>query len=627
MHAAAIEALQRGENVAVEAVPGAGKTRLILEACNDGVRTLILAYNKELADKVSQAIDATAVTCLTFHALCSRCLAPARDDHQLLKVVERAERGELVPSNVPEVARVLIDEAQDVRTLYVRLVRVLGLARDGVSLLVAGDKNQLVYDFDEDFPATLDTLERPHLGLGGGVWTRVTLQRSSRVTNPMAQLVNRIFGTSIESRRDGPRVEVRAPRSMYSGLYHCLADVLTGDESVLLLVDRKAGNRALRTLLNTASRKGRAVQVHGVDDVGDGAIQCGTFWSAKGLECKSVVVLLPGGAPRNPTYVALTRSSHRLIVVLDPREPHPAVSKAVANCPEHVAVLNAWTQTVIDAGCALDEATAFVRSVWNGAGRSGLQSIERLCPRPGVMEEAVSQNVEEEGIPLLLHPDESQVPSGMLAQVFLTMGLVHAEFVRTGIVRGMQDILHPTRLDIEQLSDAIRSGLMSRTIPRYVSDDVLLANDLRELAERSYKQMKTDADLANVALAILSWDSWDHMMRSMQPASEWASQASRAVDFIHRSIPKEAAMDVRLCRYDRHARVHASAPEACYHVVWESASADVAMAAVRAALHPKQTCRLLEVATERSTTLVVDDVAALLSLDDAVVRVRAETQK
>ena len=50
----------------------------------------------------------------------------------------------------------LIDEAQDVRDLYVRLLRCLGLVRDDVVLLVAGDRNQLVYDFDDADTAGID---------------------------------------------------------------------------------------------------------------------------------------------------------------------------------------------------------------------------------------------------------------------------------------------------------------------------------------------------------------------------------------------------------------------------------------------------------------------------------------
>ena len=76
--------------------------------------SLILAYNAQLAALMSEH-----AACMTFHALCSRCLSPARDDAQMEEAVRRAEAGEL---DVPQVEQILVDEAQDVRLLYVRLM-------------------------------------------------------------------------------------------------------------------------------------------------------------------------------------------------------------------------------------------------------------------------------------------------------------------------------------------------------------------------------------------------------------------------------------------------------------------------------------------------------------------------
>ncbi len=67
--------LSDGHNVAIEAVPGAGKTHLILKTCcNDNVPSLVLAYNRELAEKVTAMLgeDSPMTTCVTFHSLCSR---------------------------------------------------------------------------------------------------------------------------------------------------------------------------------------------------------------------------------------------------------------------------------------------------------------------------------------------------------------------------------------------------------------------------------------------------------------------------------------------------------------------------------------------------------------------------
>ena len=298
---------QGAARVAVEAVPGAGKSWLLRHASLQRP-SLLLAYNAQLARDMREA---GVPLCLTFHALCARCLAPARDDAQLEDAVARAEAGALAPRDVPLVELVLIDEAQDVRALYVRLLSVLGLLSS--SLLVVGDRHQLVYDFDPDFPATLDTLLAPERALGsaGAEWARAELHESRRLTRPMATFVNAVFGTTIRSARDGPPVEVRAPRSVFD-LYACLSDVIAqetaeeGDKAsrgVMILTDRKRGNRPLLALINAASRGGARVAVHGMDDhVQDARVTCGTFWSAKGLESDTAVVLLPAAAARNPTF-------------------------------------------------------------------------------------------------------------------------------------------------------------------------------------------------------------------------------------------------------------------------------------------------------------------------------------
>ena len=205
--------------MAVHAVPGAGKTRLLLRLAQRAPGTcLVLAYNNALAREVASRLGDAAEgrLCLTFHALCARCLAPAHDDAQLARAVQSAERGELVPRDVPRSDLLLIDEAQDVRDVYARLVRVLGLVAPHTRVVVAGDKHQLVYSFDPAFPATLDTLLWPEEAFGGDEWEREALLHSHRLTRPMAALVNAVFGTEIEAARDGPPVEVRGRRSLRS---------------------------------------------------------------------------------------------------------------------------------------------------------------------------------------------------------------------------------------------------------------------------------------------------------------------------------------------------------------------------------------------------------------------------
>ena len=697
----ALLARDAGARVRIEAVPGAGKTALIVRACvaaseADAPRpSLVLAYNKQLAADIGARLPPDGTLCLTFHALCSRCLAPARDDAQLLDAVERAERGELVASNVPSVGRVFVDEAQDVREVYVRLVRVLGLHTS--SLVVAGDRNQLVYDFDPDAPATLETLESPSTVFAPDVvrtnddhdadddptskWSSFVLTTSYRLTAPIATLVNAVFRTSIVAAGVGTPlpVDVRAPKNMWTGLYDVLRDVLEADDDLLLLVDYKNGNTALRKLLNTVSRRGSmCVRIHGVDVDGDDrdrssssstatatakpTLTCGTFWSAKGLQCRTCVVLLPEQAARNPTYVALTRASHRLIVVLDSRRPHPNVCTALcaigARAHESATVryADAFARHVVKTGALghVDGVDGLCKREWTSSATDDdghhTRSLDRWTPQSNAVAATIMHRAHRRdadgGEDESSHAASAAVRE-CSADVVVHMCLVAAESdAKDGRVRAVEDVVHPTRLDRARHAGAIRAGCASRFVSPFATDDELLAPDLRSAFVAAYDRMlarsaaaaaaaaaethahkKTRrdarrprdataiADIATVALGVTSFDSWDHTMRTLLPSVRaWSPSVAPHLDFVASVLPATASFDVRLCGDSCHVRVHATTPDSCFHVVWESSSSDVAAAGLRAALHPAHVCTLVDVSARTCADVGVEahDVARFL---------------
>ena len=210
---------EAGDHVVVEAVPGAGKTHMIVELASKNANSLILAYNNALALEIQSLIDPDRVSCFTFHSLCSRFVRVVRDDLQLRSVVEEVERGELLVERCSlHATTLLIDEAQDVRPIYIRLLRILGLFDVATKIYVFGDRNQLIYDYDDDFPASLDVLTRPNTHVRRGVsWKRVVASTSHRLPSPVARIVSDMFSVRICSavREHAPLVEVRAPTSMF----------------------------------------------------------------------------------------------------------------------------------------------------------------------------------------------------------------------------------------------------------------------------------------------------------------------------------------------------------------------------------------------------------------------------
>lgn len=624
--------------VVVEAVPGAGKTHFLKRLCGDGVPCLVMAYNTQLAADVEAFLLAhgyeETATCSTFHALCGRCLAPARDDAQLAQAVARAEKGELVPRDVPRVRRLLLDEAQDVREVYARLLRVLGLTSEDKEIVVVGDRNQLVYDFDPDFPGSLATLLDPYKTVAPGEWTRFHANVSHRLTKPMAQLVNHVFGTSIQAVKDGPKVEVRAPKSAFAladllqDLFVAKTESTSSSSPLLLLVDRKQGNKPLHALLNTVSRNGHTVHVHGVDasitstssTSPPPSVLCTTFWSAKGLQSDTVVVLLPARAARHPLYVALTRATRRLVLVLDPKESHAAVSHAACDLVgESVLLANAAARAAVQSGGREDASLSLTAPDRGGEdGRttySPRNNLDRHVPHSSVLRTHARLREVETGN----EDDEDATPTD--GALVVATCLVALEAAHTRRVRAMEDLLHPTRLDPSMREAAVRAGFAGRAVfSRFVTDDALLADDLRAKATTAYRSLlletSSSSDATTVALATLAWDAFDHVMRQ-RLRSEVPRATERALAWLRERVLSRSSSspslewDVRLTDGTRHARVHATHADGCYHVVWGRTSTDEGMAAVRAALHPKGTCTLLDLATQTATEVCVEEAQAM----------------
>ena len=611
------DALDSGvRRLTVEAVPGAGKTHLLRTVAARG-RTLILAYNALLAAETNAQLHDAGLeeraVCVTFHGLCGRHLGVARDDAELDARVDGIERGVTVPTSWPSYEQVLIDEAQDVRSLYVRLLRSLRLLETKHVVLVVGDRRQLVYDFDVDFPASLDVLCAPPRAVAPGLWTRVVANETRRLTRSMCGLVNGVFGTRIYTDRDGPPVELRCPRSAFD-MHETLRDL---DGPYLLLVDRRRHNAPLRVLLDSLSRAGVTVHVHGVDsgEALDERVRCATYWSAKGVQHDTVVVLLPGAAPANPMYVALTRACRRLVLVLDPRDPHAAVCAYAAAHPTLVSVVGPHARDAVARGRHGDVSASLEA---RPRGARSVVALDSTVPRASsvraacVVTDVVLDN--EDDVNTL--PDATDDDDGaLLAQMARTW----AEWRAVGRCRAVADAVVPCRMNVEMRDTAVLGGYVGRAVAPYPGQ--ALATDLVDAtrsAEATMRVAEDDIDaawtaLARTACAALTWDAFEHLMRQ-RPVPLNGAHNTR-VDWVRRQIPVDAEFDTRLIRrrdgVAYHVRVHARTDVRAYHVVWDASSSDVAHAATRACLHPNGVCRVLAMATCTATDVVVQDASAL----------------
>lgn len=594
-----------GTHVVVEAVPGAGKTHMIVALAQSfEENSLILAYNNALASEIQSLIDPERVQCYTFHSLCSRCVRIVRDDLQLMSAVEALENGDLTfaTDDVPVARTLFIDEAQDVRPVYIRLLRALGLIRGADRIYVFGDRNQLIYDYDPNFPACLDVLSRPNAHVRKGVaWSRVVASVSRRLPPPVASLVSDLFGVVIKSNvvyngTSPPVVEVRTPTSMYR-----LAQELHDLKEIphLLLVDRRKKNGPLRALLNTWSREGVVMNVHRETEHNESAtMTCATYWSAKGLQHDTVVVIVPEQTPRNPLYVALTRTLRRLVIVVDPKAPHAALCQAIARHPEAVTITSQRAARAVASTRTLDPAVSLSgRKEYGGSTTVPEHRVGTL--RVFVPISSIFQ-------------DDSQLPG----DIVVAMALAWSEIRCTGACRLVDEVLQPLVIEWNQDASLRAHGYIGRPVySKFKTEDMLLSPDLRILLRDAYDSLRNAGDELD-EFSIFNLYELAHIKRSYDDGFECVTRQRspdpvitpfdrERIEWVKNALSEATEFDVPTTS-STSRRVHARGTERSYHVVAQSTSDDVTQVAMRCEVG--RPCVLVDVeAWSKTTVSLVED--------------------
>tara|TARA_B110001450_G_scaffold24556_1_gene21722 strand:- start:400 stop:1989 length:1590 start_codon:yes stop_codon:yes gene_type:complete len=527
-----------------------------------------------------------------------------RDDLQLLQTVEAVERGEIAVErdDVPPARALFIDEAQDVRPIYIRLLKVLGIIRSAERIYVLGDRNQLIYDYDPNFPACLDVLTRPNVHVRKGVaWNRVVASVSRRLSPPVASLVSDLFGVTIRSAvmtdtgAPPPLVEVRTPTSMYR-----LAQELCDLKEVphLLLVDRRKRNGPLRALLNEWSRQGVLMNVHRETEHNEGAtMTCATYWSAKGLQHDTVVVIVPEQTARNPLYVALTRTLRRLIIVIDPKAPHAAVCQAILR---HLNEVNVTSQRAA-------RAIAEMRKHDPTISLSGRKEYGNTTTVP---EHHVGTT--RVSTPMSPFLDDSHLPS----DIVVAMALAWTELRATGACRLVDEVLQPLVIEWKQDTALRAHGYVGRPVySKFKTEDMLLSPDLRSLLREAYDALRESGDELD-EFGILNLYELAYVKRSYDDGFECVTR-QRSTDPVITPFDRERIEWVRgvlseatefdlPTPYSTSHRVHARAAVRSYHVVAQSTSDDLAQVAKRCELG--RPCVLVDVEAWSTTTIsLVED--------------------
>ena len=202
-----IDAIQRGENIVVNAVAGSGKTTTILGIAKQipNKKILQITYNRALkleVEKKAKINKLDNLKILTFHGLaCSYYDYTAYTDDRIQTILRNN-----VPLNKPASSItqeiIIIDEIQDMTALYYELIhKFLFDIKRPVIIGLMGDNYQGIYGFkgaDERFLTLGDQIFQNQYPLQNSLqnpnkFTKLTLNTSYRLTQPMSDFVNHVM--------------------------------------------------------------------------------------------------------------------------------------------------------------------------------------------------------------------------------------------------------------------------------------------------------------------------------------------------------------------------------------------------------------------------------------------------
>lgn len=605
----AIKAWNLGMNVKVTAVPGAGKSRVLLEACRSYTNglSIILAYNRDLCEetkeKVTQAGLDDQVICLTFHGLATFCIMPAYDDTALFDAIEGAEEGKIEIKNRISVSAVLVDEAQDFRPSFMRLLKLVLDVRHDVQYMVVGDPNQMLYTYDDEDPADLKYLNDAPLHFQSSrQWTHIEFYKTHRLTPSMARVVSSTFGINLVSAKEEgfKPVHLLTINLWKAGTYVLkrLKDLQLSEVSIL--VPKKKNNGPLKATLNYLSANGIKIYLHGFDGQ-DGRIRnhklcIGTWHSSKGTENRVVIVLgLSNESEPNPAFVALTRGMEELVVIQDEENPHTPLMNILTTMSRDDILFCAKTFEMLTHGFQPKKKYEF--NMENAV----TYSLDNLRPkgtgrwvRDYQMIENVRMTEEDDEEDVITISDCHEEVS----TIYAFACCMAVEFKCTGKVRFLEDIRAPHRLQRNKQDEAIVNGHHSRFISPNIPVNTLLGEDMVQILN-VYANGKTldPIDWCELACVARSWNDFHHTMRQVRPFTWFdANKFYEGCKFLEDALTnsENIEFDVRVKSISPvytntvfHSRVHAKTNKGILFLLWgpEITHSHRLQASVKAALN------------------------------------------
>ena len=610
----AVNHFLKGFNVRVLACPGAGKSRVLLETCKccNG-NAMILSYNRELCIETRTHIESmnlSNISCFTFHGLATYCVAPVHDDIALADVLDDLHAGVIFPIKKMNVDYLLIDECQDFRPSFLELLPFI--FENIKQYMIVGDALQMLYDYHKEDAASLEYLNFPEKYFANEKWVTFVLDESYRLTYPMISLINKVFNCNIKSKN----TEFSNPIEIFTiNLYKAggLIKTLLKEENITkccILTPTKKNNGPLRSCINYLSQKGIKIFIHGIDGedtrIRTNKLNVCTWHASKGTEKQCIVVFgFSNDAKLNASFVALSRSYKRLIILQDERNPH----KRLMNSLRYISSKNV----------SLDEHTSKLSEIEHDENEDEIK-YEQSCIsldsyrasgtcrwiREFIQVIIVDKSKEEYSNDDIFEEDSVCID---LSNIFRLSILLAVEYKQTRKIQRLFDIQFPQKMSRESQQLAILNGNQSRFILRQVSENSLLNEEFKlqalKLYDKSFHQITTN-EWVFFSNIVNSWNNFENNLHILK------LNKSYLTDFrFHQSINKiqniiknktNIKFDYRISKMiDNklvHTRVDILSDECGFLIIWENITfSTIIQASIIASLHKNSVCEVISLQT------------------------------
>ena len=346
-------------NLIIDSVAGSGKTttNLYIAQNNPKRSILLLTYNSKLRLETrakAQMLKLHNISVHTYHSFCCQYFkSSCKTDSEMSNLLKcRNTFAISLPFDL-----VILDESQDLVPLYVQLIHLILSQIPGsinTRLCFLGDKNQCIYKYnsaDERYMIFADKLFSVKKIDPTPPWKHLGLSQSFRLTQPMANFINRCMlkEERIFTEKQGPEVKYiicntfnntmdndDKPESVIFHLVECFRKGYTHSDIFVLAPSLKSKNAPCRRFANMLTEHEVPIYVPNFEEekldelVLRNKVVFSTYHQAKGMERK--VVILYGFDQSyfhfynkkanhkvcpNELYVAATRASEQLILIHD----------------------------------------------------------------------------------------------------------------------------------------------------------------------------------------------------------------------------------------------------------------------------------------------------------------------